>query len=221
MKRLPISQTSNIITATVTVGVLVIISLMFLPKKATAPVAGFRDCVRKTKSIHASAAGGARVCRLPDGTEAIERAGGESDFPISLFQTANDMISGSNEKEDVLITTQEEFDTVWQQLFGQMDPSQAPPKPEMDAEYFDRSTVIAVFAGQKSSGGYSIEPLLVWEEADRIEIVVQETAPRGNALTVITTPYSIFSIPNRQKPIVFLHVTDGMQSKQPAPETRF
>lgn len=223
MKQHPVSKTSRIVIAIVALGILAVISLFFLPKKATAPVAGFRDCVRRTKIVHASAEGG-HVCRLPDETELMERAGGESDLPVSSFRTADDMISGSNEREDKVITTTKGFETLWQQLFGQMDLSQVPEKPTMEADYFDHSTVIALFAGLKGSGGHSIQPLMVWEESDRVEIVVKETAPDGPALTVITTPYSLFSIPNKNKPVTFIHVTDADQpspSEKNPPETRY
>lgn len=186
----------------------------------TASTMEFRQCVRIQKIVLASPSKG-YSCTLPDGSAALSGNDGESDLPISSFHTADDMISGSNEQEDRIIDTQEKFETMWQQLFGQMHPSQVPPKPAMEADYFDHSTVIALFAGQKNSGSYRIEPLMVWEEPDRIEVIVKETSPRGNALAVITTPYNIFSIPNKKKPIIFIHVTDGEKKGQSAPETRY
>lgn len=186
----------------------------------TASTMEFRQCVRMQKIVTGSPSKG-YSCTLPDGSTVHSSDDRERDLPISSFDTANDMISGSNEREDRILDTPEKFEVTWQELFGQMDPSQVPEKPKMDARYFERSTVIALFAGQKNSGGYSIEPLMAWEEPDRIEIIVRETAPKGGAQTVMTTPYSIFSIPNKKKPIVFLHVTDEKKTEQSAPETRY
>lgn len=69
---------------------------------------------------------------------------------------------------------------------------------------FTKERIVALFLGQKNSGGYSIKVKDVVEKGGKIYVSVQETAPKAgeNATMAMTNPYTIVKI-NSTKEIVF------------------
>jgi len=69
---------------------------------------------------------------------------------------------------------------------------------------FTKERIVALFLGQKSSGGYSIKVKDVFEKGGKIYVSIQETAPKAgeNATMAMTSPYTIIKI-NSTKEIVF------------------
>ncbi len=66
---------------------------------------------------------------------------------------------------------------------------------EMPAINFKEKTIVAVFMGQKNSGGYSIGIESVTIKDNTAIVQVNETVPEGMAATVMTNPYCIAVIP--------------------------
>lgn len=75
--------------------------------------------------------------------------------------------------------------------------------PDVD---FSQKTVLAVFLGKKTSGGYSTKVVRVVEISDAIMVYVQEiTSGRGcTSAAVITYPGDIVTIQKTQKPVEFV-----------------
>ncbi|MFP5436840.1 MAG: protease complex subunit PrcB family protein [Bacteroidia bacterium] len=71
--------------------------------------------------------------------------------------------------------------------------------PKVD---FEKHSVVAVFMGQKSTGGYSITITDVSIAANTAEITVAKTSPTGMATMALTAPYCIAVIPKVEKIIV-------------------
>jgi len=71
--------------------------------------------------------------------------------------------------------------------------------PKVD---FTKSRIVALFLGQRSSGGYEIKVKNVEEIGGKIVVTVEETKPDGMATTVITNPFTIVKI-NSTKEIIF------------------
>lgn len=65
--------------------------------------------------------------------------------------------------------------------------------PELNADYFKTNTVIAVFLGQRRTGGYSVE----LKRDEKFGVRVAEQAPAKGTLTaqMITAPFKIVSVP--------------------------
>ena len=74
------------------------------------------------------------------------------------------------------------------------------PIPEID---FEKEIVIALFLGQRSSGGYTISISKIVETKDEIQVYTQNTEPDGPATTVMTQPFYFCKIPATEKTIVF------------------
>lgn len=73
--------------------------------------------------------------------------------------------------------------------------------PKID---FTKERVVALFLGQKSSGGFSIKVRDVSEKGDKVYVTVQETSPKAgeNVTMALTNPYTIVKI-NSTKEIIF------------------
>ena len=71
--------------------------------------------------------------------------------------------------------------------------------PKVD---FSKSRIVALFLGQRNSGGYEIKVKNVEEKAGKIVVTVEETKPEGMATMAITNPYTIVKI-NSTKEIIF------------------
>lgn len=76
-----------------------------------------------------------------------------------------------------------------------------PQIPKVD---FSKSRIVALFLGQRTSGGYGIKVKSVSEKGDKIYVTVEETKPKpGDMVTMaITNPFTIVKI-NSTKEIIF------------------
>ncbi|NJL78427.1 MAG: protease complex subunit PrcB family protein [Richelia sp. RM2_1_2] len=97
-----------------------------------------------------------------------------------------------------LIDSPEEWSEVWQQFTSDTIP--APSVPEID---FLSNQVIAVFAGNKPTGGYSVEILAVENtsstslDESSLELTVEFREPQPGEIVTeeITQPYHIIKVP--------------------------
>lgn len=85
-----------------------------------------------------------------------------------------------------------------QSLYTQLNLSRKPglPLPNVD---FNNESLIAIFMGQKMSGGFSIKIDSIKRiNKTRVEIKLKETNPKDMASMAITSPFVIYkvSIPN-------------------------
>lgn len=71
--------------------------------------------------------------------------------------------------------------------------------PKVD---FSKSRIVALFLGQRNSGGYEIKVKNVEEKEGKILVTVEEIKPEGMATMAITNPFTIVKI-NSTKEIVF------------------
>jgi PrcB C-terminal len=101
---------------------------------------------------------------------------------------------GWEEKSNIVIKSQGELTSLYKEL-GQEN------VPTVD---FKKNTAVALFMGQKSTGGYSIGIKSINVKGDTAIIKVLETRPEPmtNATMALTTPYCIALIPKTEK-VVF------------------
>lgn len=103
-------------------------------------------------------------------------------------------------------------DSEWQSFWTQ---HRGPNAPSVD---FKKNTVVAVFAGQKPTGGYGIAMTGVKRNSQgEIEVEYKESSPPagGFQITVLTYPYQIASINSSGDTIKFV------KAKKPAPKPAF
>lgn len=108
--------------------------------------------------------------------------------------------SGIVEKQNLVIDSNESWSILWEHLKSNIEP--APSIPEID---FSKNTVIAVFQGEKSTGGYSIEVTKIEEFEGKIIVKIKERNPGpGEIVTeAFTQPYNIEKISKTNKKIEF------------------
>ncbi|MBU3979022.1 protease inhibitor I42 family protein [Patescibacteria group bacterium] len=70
---------------------------------------------------------------------------------------------------------------------------------------FNKEIVIAVFQGEKSTGGYSIEIQKIIENENNIEVFVNETSPGKNCMVTqaFTSPFQVVKVQRSDKEVVF------------------
>lgn len=116
---------------------------------------------------------------------------------LGFEELGGGVTSGVTESGLHVLRDQAAFDALWRQHTRLQLPT--PPTPEVD---FDVSMVVATFAGQKATGGYSVrieEVLRMPATADRTsQIVVRtsETVPAADAMTtqMITSPFHMVRV---------------------------
>lgn len=85
-----------------------------------------------------------------------------------------------------LVTSADQLLSLWNRAYGNQ--LSVPPVPRVD---FQRETVVAIFAGQKSTGGYGVEVERVSEENGELYLDVRFTSPGEGAITTqaLTSPW--------------------------------
>jgi hypothetical protein len=107
--------------------------------------------------------------------------------------------SNYTEKKNLLINNQKDFDEVWNKAHALVNPIPAVPVVN-----FSEHSVIAVFMGQKSSGGYAvtIEKVVAKVKASSppsapvLEVYVKETVPSEDSVgtQALTQPFHIVKV---------------------------
>lgn len=128
---------------------------------------------------------------------------------IDFTTIARGSDSGYQSASQMVIDNSEQWIDCWQQHTSNAEPPL--PVPQVD---FTRYSVVAVFAGEKPSGGYSVEILSAetsgsqTQERSAIAITVQHRQPEaGDFVTeALTYPYHMIRIPKIDGKVVFKHV---------------
>lgn len=104
--------------------------------------------------------------------------------------------SNSLENQSIIARNQQQLDSLWSLMATDDLP------PEVD---FNNDMLIAVFQGQKPTGGYSTEIVVIEEFPDKIQVGVVEKSPGENCAVTLaaTSPFHIVKIPKTDKPIEF------------------
>ena len=66
---------------------------------------------------------------------------------------------------------------------------------------FSKDMIIGYFDKVRGSGGYSVEIMSITETADEIVVFYKPTSPEGDAIDIMTQPYTLVSIPRTMKAV--------------------
>jgi hypothetical protein len=128
----------------------------------------------------------------------------------TLHECVNDMVQlkitslscgsfcGIEYAGDIIITSGEDWANLWEKVHLGIYPKKQLPQVD-----FSRETVLAVFMGTRSTGGYSIEITRAHKKNGVINAVVETSSPAPGDLvtTVITQPFHIVKINTAEKDI--------------------
>lgn len=90
----------------------------------------------------------------------------------------------------------------WKTMQGNVKPG--PDTPQTD---FNKNEIIAVFMGQKPSGGYAVEIVGVEKKTDKLVVKVKESSPPPDAMVTmaLTSPYHVVEIPRTDLAVEFVN----------------
>jgi len=90
------------------------------------------------------------------------------------------------------------------EVYGQVNKTRKPgfSLPKID---FTKETIVAIFMGEKNTGGYAVKVVSVLDKEAILLVTVQESQPKANAMviTALTQPICIVKINSANKNIVF------------------
>jgi hypothetical protein len=104
------------------------------------------------------------------------------------------------DQQGVVIDSPAEWEGLWEQLHRNTIPR--PALPEVD---FEQYTLLAVFAGEKRSGGYAIQVEKVTQTEGAVIVHTIETAPGADQMAAaqITYPYQVVKMSCISLPVQF------------------
>lgn len=99
--------------------------------------------------------------------------------------------SGITERKNLIIRTQDE----WAKLWNKHTSTRMPP-PEAPVIALTENMILAVFMGEKASGGFAVEITRVEKCGDELVVFFSEVEPPADAVVtaVLTQPYHIIKI---------------------------
>jgi len=118
------------------------------------------------------------------------------------FQTiSKGSFNSLQEKSEYVIKNNEDWKNLWHKIN-----SFNKPESNLPGIDFNKSIIIAVFQGQKNTGGYNIEIKKIIERKNYIEVQVKENNSSGRfIIEAITSPYHIVKINRLGKEIKFIY----------------
>lgn len=114
------------------------------------------------------------------------------DAAVAFEILKQDSYGGRDNESVVVVKSQDELNKLYKEL-GWSDV----PKVE-----FNQNNVVALFMGEKRTGGYSIGVKKVSIDDGVVTLKVLKTKPDGMATMAITAPYCIVVVPKSDKVIV-------------------
>ncbi|MGE5306680.1 MAG: protease complex subunit PrcB family protein [Alphaproteobacteria bacterium] len=111
--------------------------------------------------------------------------------------------SGVRERKFVVIKSESDWQALWSTHASLSVPPKKPPLVDFQTEM-----IVAVFAGEKSTGGYSIEITRIQEDTTKhaLEFIVHESKPPPGAMVIqaLTQPYHIVKLARIELPVTFV-----------------
>ncbi len=126
--------------------------------------------------------------------------GNEMTEQTEFATLARGQYSGIEEKKYVIVTSQKEWERLWEKVHKFITP--APDVPVID---FASDIVLGVFMGTRPTGGYSIEIDELRACDDRILAIVKSRSPGPEDMvtTALTQPYHIIRLEATGREIEF------------------
>ncbi len=125
---------------------------------------------------------------------------GSDETKLSMEIVMDGTYSGVEDKRELLINTNDEYQKLMNEVYKNLD--QMPRIPVVD---FTKNSLVAVFIGNRSSGGFMVIIDSITEGSKSISVNVTESTPGKNCVVTeaITRPYTIVKIPKTEKKPIF------------------
>jgi hypothetical protein len=108
--------------------------------------------------------------------------------------------SGYQHWATLVIRTEEAWREVWERHRVAVTPM--PPRPQVD---FEQEMVIAVFLGERPTGGFALGIKTVERRAHGLHVLIEEMVPAPHAMVTqaFTSPYHFIRLKRRALPVEF------------------
>lgn len=122
------------------------------------------------------------------------------DIPFETIIGGPGYSSGMHTREQVVVTSQAQWQDVWDRVHQGILPK--PAAPDID---FNTSTVVALFQGLHGTGGFEIEVKQVTESDNDVTVSFVDIVPGQDCFVTqaLTSPFHIIRIDRQSKPIGF------------------
>jgi hypothetical protein len=122
----------------------------------------------------------------------------DAEHPLETVLAA--AYSGLAEPRREVVRDEAGWARLWAEIHAGVDP--APPRPLVD---FARDMLIAVAAGTRPSGGFSIKVRRVATRGETLEVAVLETCPAPGAMVSmgLSQPVEVVRVPRLVQPATF------------------
>ena len=119
---------------------------------------------------------------------------------ITFETLAEDFYGGMTDSKFIVIKEE----TTLNKIYKLINKSKS-PGIKIPIINFEKETVLVLFLGEKSSGGYSIAVEQILDENEKVTVKYKVTLPKLGEMvtTVMTQPYCIIKIPKTLKEVVF------------------
>lgn len=108
--------------------------------------------------------------------------------------------SAVEDKREILLNNNEDFQKLMADVYKNLD--QMPRIPVVD---FNKNSVVAVFIGNRSNGGFMVAIDSITEGSKNLTVNITETTPGKNCMVTdaITRPFTLVKIPKTESKPVF------------------
>lgn len=119
---------------------------------------------------------------------------------IAFNEISKGLYSGIEERKQIVINDPGSFRKLWDEVFSIYHPMIE--LPEID---FEKSTIIGVFMGTTSTGGYSVEINKIAERTKQITVRLKYSSPAPDDFVTmaLSQPYHLVIIPKTSKEVIF------------------
>src|SRR5213594_288709 len=128
-------------------------------------------------------------------------AGAAVAVTVPFSTLAKGLASGVGQPTQIVVRSQNEWTALWSRHMRA--PSAPPPPPSVD---FSRDMVVALFMGERPTGGYAIEVTQI-ERTDAglaIHYRTRRPDPSSMQMQVLTQPYHLITVPRADDPVTFV-----------------
>ena len=116
----------------------------------------------------------------------------ESDMhQLEVFTLASGNYCGIEQGKQLVISSTEAWEELWKKVYRGTE-----PEPELPVVDFSKETVLAVFMGTRSTGGYSIEISGLAGKEEKVKAIVKTRSPLPGEMVsmALTQPFHIVKV---------------------------
>jgi hypothetical protein len=121
--------------------------------------------------------------------------------PVPFSTLAKGLASGVDQPAQIVVRSQNDWAALWSRHMGTQ--AAPPPPPSVD---FSRDMVVALFLGERPTGGYAIEVTRIERTGAGLAIRYRTTRPdpAGMQTQALTQPFHLIKLPRVDGSVTFV-----------------